>query len=137
MPRLCRMKLRTLLATALLLTLTSIAQTTSGSFTTSDFGDDVTIKAQAMGPDGYLYYVGDYRISTTVKIYLAKCDTTGNILWEKRIGYNTWGTGVAVDPNSIYISGYTGNDASAMRFDLNGNLLWEKRILGAPYVFGN
>lgn len=83
-------------------------------------------------------------------IYISKLDASGNFLWAKRIGGNSWddGTEIEIDPSgNIYLTGHfsgivdfdpsvgTSNLTSAGDYDIfvckldaAGNFLWAKRI---------
>lgn len=120
-----RMKTHTLLA-ALLLTLTFNAQTPTGKWITSNAGEQVGIYAQTIGPDGYIYYCGAYTpTSGGERMYFAKSDTSGNMIWEKYLdSVFLDAVEIAVDEHSIYLAGYQ----NVLRFDTDGNFIWRKLI---------
>lgn len=128
------MKTRTLLAAALLLTLTSFAQNT-GKWITSNPGENVTIYGQAISSDGYVYQCGAYYMTSVGNFtYLSKSDTLGNIIWEKYIDSTfTPGLEIAADQNSIYLVCYQ----NVFRFSDDGNLLWRKFIQEQAPVYVN
>ncbi len=91
-------------------------------------------------------------------IFLVKYDSTGNYVWAKGMGGtgNDYGNGIAVDGNSVYVTGYIdagtsnfdgnnikgqlnsmgGTDIFLARYDLDGNYSWAINVGGSGTDFG-
>lgn len=83
--------------------------------------------------------------------FVAKLDTSGNLLWNTFLGPDEGGAGIAVDENgNIYIAGYgctrfpnptpsycNGVDAFAAKLDPSGALLWHTFLGGNGYHFSS
>ena len=108
-----------------------------------------------INPDGSSYYVYSGQITTDAsdniyitgsmdlaigsnKIYVAKLDSSGNLIWQTNLDYagNQYSYGISLDSsNNVYISG-SGNTALGSgyflmaKFDNSGAIQWQ-RIFGA------
>lgn len=88
-------------------------------------------------------------------VFIVKYSSTGNVLWAKSAGGNSWdeGYGICVDANgnaiitgrfqsdSIIFSGFTllnagGNDIFLTKYDPSGNVIWSKREGGSSFERG-
>jgi hypothetical protein len=119
---------------------TSIATDVSGnSYITGYFASDTIV----FGVDT-LINAGSY------DIFIAKYDVSGNLMWVKRAGGNSWdqSNSIALDASgNIYVAGYFQSDAIAFdtitlinkgtynifiaKYDNNGNVIWAKSAGGA------
>jgi hypothetical protein len=110
---------------------TTIDEITSGS-----------VAAVAIAPDGSSQYVvGSYYTdpgTADERIFVARLDVDGNVLWVKTFGdeATNLANAVAVDPKSrgVYVGGATGDTTGAtsldtllQMYDPDGNLMWSKR----------
>ena len=87
-------------------------------------------------------------------VFVAKYDTSGNLLWAKKGGGTDWdeGYGIAVDSaGNTYVTGYFegtasfggtsltssgSNDVFVAKYDASGNVLWEKKAGGTNFDKG-
>jgi len=102
-----------------------------------DYGHTV-----AVAPDGSVYVVGvtaSYSVGW-YDVFVAKLDSSGNLLWFRTIGGSDdeWGYSIAVAPDgSIYVVGSTRSfgagdyDVFVAKLNSDGELLWFKTI-GTP-----
>jgi len=103
--------------------------------------------AVAVAPDGSVYVVGltaSYSIGW-YDVFVAKLDSSGNLLWFRTIGGsdNDWGYNIGVAPDgSIYVVGSTRSfgagdyDVFVAKLNSNGELLWFKTIGTTSYDEG-
>lgn len=70
---------------------------------------------------------------------IIKCDSSGNVLWQKTLG----GTGaenavgVAVDSSgNSYLTGSTGDNLLMAKYDTSGTLLWQNTLSGMGITIG-
>lgn len=98
--------------------------------------------------DGNAIAVGTYT-DTSIGIWVAKIDTTGNIMWDKRYNleqtvnqYRTWGRSIwqATDGGYIVAGGGDPNGGLPvlLKIDATGNVLWAKQYnsnVEPSYVF--
>lgn len=103
------------------------------------YGDGQSQSASALKLDssGNIYYCGEKHTfgSSNYISYLNKCDSSGNLVWQKSLNssYTEYGTGVGVDSsNNVYVCGYTFNGSANTSFfakyDTSGNLTWQRSI---------
>ena len=91
----------------------------------------------------------------TTDVFIAKYDSSGNVLWAKSAGGNNLeeGRAIAVDASgNCYVTGYfesssitfgstiltnvNGIDIFIVKFDASGNVIWAKNVGGLGLVFG-
>ncbi len=89
---------------------------------------------------------GSYTLTTTFESgFLVKCDSTGNVLWAKKIDQYITNTGLATSPDgSVYVIGSflgaaitadtfslpnsgPGSDLFLLKYDAAGNVVWARR----------
>jgi hypothetical protein len=101
--------------------------------------DAIPFKA-AYGPDGSVYFTGAKHPYTTPDYWVAKLDTSGQLLWERT--YNGGGEdhvmGMALDDScNVYITGYSsGFDICTASWDSAGNQRWVARYGGTGSDIG-
>lgn len=81
--------------------------------------------------------------ATYGKAFVVKIDSSGTVLWARRLGYaslNYYPSQISIDPSSssIYVAGYGGTALNAeqyqiVKYDTSGNVIW-KRSLGVSAV---
>lgn len=99
------------------------------------------VNAMAVDSSGNTYLTGtqysEYVSLSDSTTYIIKVNTSGDVLWQKKIGTNHWGTGITLDnSNNIYITGfgitstYGQCDTYLIKLDSSGNTLWQKLFGG-------
>jgi hypothetical protein len=125
----------------------------SRQFGSSGWDDGLGV---ALDPAGNIYLSGvtTGNLSGTnaggYDAFMAKCDSSGTVLWSRQIGTGTndYSMGVAVDAaGNAFMSGYTAdslggpqagsNDAFLTKYDTSGSLLWSRQIGTSADEYGN
>ncbi len=135
-----------------------------------DFGYDVTVTATSLYITGGFWFVANFNTpsstgtneissagSTSLDIFVAKFDVSGNFQWAKRAGgnFNDYAQGIVAIGSSVYITGLfttlanfnnpsasgsnelVGNGANnpfVAKYDENGNFQWAKRAGNSTFT---
>jgi hypothetical protein len=82
---------------------------------------------------GNVYFAGETDVGgATRKAFLAKINSSGNLIFQKRISTTTlYDTinGITTDnDNNIYIAGQSGSNAYVSKLNVQGNILWQQLL---------
>ena len=80
---------------------------------------------------GNIYVNGNFYISSAFYMGVVKYDSSGNLLWQRRIrgggATTTVGNSLAIDSNGyVYSIGYTGASGLIVKYDSSGNIQWQR-----------
>ena len=90
-------------------------------------------KASTSDSTGNVYFAGETDVGGgTRKAFLAKINSSGNLIFQKRISTTTLYDsiyGMASDnDNNIYIAGKSGSNAYVSKLNVQGNILWQQLL---------
>lgn len=122
-----------------------------GKFTSSG---STVFQKRLTGGSGVQAYFNDLKVSSSDEIYvtasfsssdtinLLKLDTSGNIVWQRRLaggGNNGFSQRLCIDSSgNVYVAGYLGSGTSfnavLVKYNSSGVLQWQRRIVGAIFA---